>query len=787
MDNYNNYKDVKDALQSEEISLPESLREENIKQMLDNATPSLRVVKNKKRNRRLVSFAACAAVVCLCVGGVFAAQNRMGSPELTDNLYPPVVADTSNASGSTTVPESSVKTEETEFLSGKVTYDHILSLAKSYAEKQSLKYTYNYSSEDKGFLSFFSDMLGTKNEAAVDMEIAEDGAAVMTTAVAVMTTAAPTADNVAPMQPQPESDESASESQNSAAGGSTTPEYGKTNVQVEGVDEADLIKNDGENLYLCKGNAVHIIRAYPADEMKELSVIVPKEQFDDELIPYYYADEMFLYNEYLCLLVSYYTEEWNNSRTMVLVYDVSDPANPVFKERFAQDGYYVSSRIAGGKLILVTSHDGFYTYNYTSEECECVIDEARIFPKIYDGTAEGVAIAEDSLSIVDKNNPTAFTVVSLMNMDDLTQPLSSQAVLGGGTEIFCTNENLFVARRCYDVTETYSDDGLFVTASSAVSTQIFSFSFADGKVTRLATGTVPGEPLNQFSMDEYNGYFRIAVTFGGDNGLYVLDSDLAIVGECERYGKDERIQSVRFLGDWAYVVTFRQTDPLFVMDLTDPTNPVIAGELKLPGFSAYLHPIGNDLLIGIGYGGTESGLDGSAKISLFDVSDPMNPVETDSLIHENASVSTLHKALCAVGDGSFLLPMYSYGTVSDYGYDVWVQESGALLHFAVEDKKLVIRNEFTCDGLYTNPDRATFIGEVAYAVSYYQTPAVFAFDMQSGDLLGTLNTSQVNAAYETSGWKHYYESEDRTAFTENGEEIVVMTSPAYSPGGVYID
>lgn len=162
MDNYNNYKDVKDALQSEEISLPESLREENIKQMLDNATPSLRVVKNKKRNRRLVSFAACAAVVCLCVGGVFAAQNRMGSTEQTDNLYPPVVADTSNASGSTTAPESSVKTEETEFLSGKVTYDHILSLAKSYAEKQSLKYTYNYSSEDKGFLGFFSDMLGTK-------------------------------------------------------------------------------------------------------------------------------------------------------------------------------------------------------------------------------------------------------------------------------------------------------------------------------------------------------------------------------------------------------------------------------------------------------------------------------------------------------------------------------------------------------------------------------------------------------------------------------------------------
>ncbi|MBE6813716.1 MAG: hypothetical protein E7523_12705 [Ruminococcaceae bacterium] len=782
--NENMFNELENAVLNDELPLPESLSEENIKALLDKQ-PNLKVVKAKKRNR-VIAVLASAAVFCLCFVGVASLVRNASTEQLTD------------------VPASGVTQNETvqdlpefEFMAGNVKYDDILTLAKAYAEKNSYEYkTYTVYSENSGspVIEFFSSFFGTKNEAAdmyVQNGVVDNDMAVADTTAAANSMAVPDA---APMAPVDDAyvDEEAMEDGETTVGtaaGSAKPQYGQTNVQVEGVDEADILKNDGENLYLLKGNTLHVIRAYPADSMAEIATVVLKEQFDEEKISYYYANEMFLYNNYLCVVLTCSYENYTNSRTMALIYDISDPANPTFVQRFAQDGGYLSSRIAGGRLILVTTHNDFYTYEYTNNGQQCIVLEDRMIPKTYIDSDDGIAVPEANLSVMDESAPTAFTVVSLLNMDDLSAEISTQAVLGGGTDVYCTNENLFVARRIYEVKEYPSADGLTVSASSYVSTQIYSFSFADGTVQRMATGCVPGEPLNQFSMDEHNGYFRIAVTFGNDNGLYVLDNNLVIVGESEHYGENEQIRSVRFMGDWAYVVTFEQTDPLFVFDLSDPTKPVITGEVKLPGFSAYLHPIGNGLILGLGYGGTESGLDGSAKISLFDVSDPMNPVELDALVHENASLSVDHKAFCTVYDGSFMIPMYTYGTRTDeYGYEIWMQEFGAVLHFAVEDNKLVIRNEYKCSNLYTNPDRVTFIGDVAYAVTCYHSPNVYAFDMASGELLGTVACSDIYVPYETAGWKHYVETEAETKVKDDGEMIVVMTTPAYNPqnGGVVV-
>ncbi|MBQ3517770.1 MAG: beta-propeller domain-containing protein [Clostridia bacterium] len=772
--NENMFNELENAVLNDELPLPESLSEENIKALLDKQ-PNLKVVKAKKRNR-ILALITSAAVFCLCLAGVatLVLEHNASTEQLTD------------------VPASGVTQNETvqdlpefEFMAGNVKYDDILTLAKAYADKNSYEYTYHLYAQDSdsSVKEFFSGIFngGMKNESA-DMAVADTTAAANSMVVPEMDVP-----DAAPMAPVDDAyvDEEAMEDGETTVGtaaGSAKPQYGQTNVQVEGVDEADILKNDGENLYLLKGNTLHVIRAYPADSMAELATVVLKEQFDEEKISYYYANEMFLYNNYLCVMLTCNYSDYSESRTMALIYDISDPANPTFVQRFAQDGQYLSSRIAGGRLILVTTHSDFYTYDYTKNGQQCIVLEDRMIPKTYIGTDDGVSVPESNLSVMDESAPTAFTVVSLFNMDDISQSVSTQAVLGGGTDVYCTNENLFVARRIYEVKEYPSADGLTVSASSYVSTQIYSFTFADGTVQRLATGCVPGEPLNQFSMDEHNGYFRIAVTFGGDNGLYVLDSNLVIVGESEHYGENEQIRSVRFMGDWAYVVTFEQTDPLFVFDLSDPTKPVITGEVKLPGFSAYLHPIGNGLILGLGFGGTESGLDGSAKISLFDVSDPMNPKELDALVHENANLSTDHKAFCTVYDGSFMIPMYSYGTRTDeYGYEIWMQEHGAVLHFAVEDNKLVIRNEYECSELYSNPERVTYIGDTAYAVTCYHTPNVYAFDMASGSLLGTVACSEVRVPYETSGWKHYVETEAETKVKDDGEMIVVMTTPAYNP------
>ena len=181
----------------------------------------------------------------------------------------------------------------------------------------------------------------------------------------------------------------------------------------------------------------------------------------------------------------------------------------------------------------------------------------------------------------------------------------------------------------------------------------------------IATGKVPGKPLNQFSIDEYKGYLRIATTvsLSNTNDLYVLDSMLNIVGKLTDYGENERIYAVRFLMDKAYIVTFKETDPLFVVDLSNPENPEIKGELKISGYSSYLHPINKDLVLGIGKE------DRNVKVSLFNVSDPENPIEVDRyLLKEYWSdiLNTHHAFLIDKKHGIFFLPASNGGYVFSY-------------------------------------------------------------------------------------------------------------------------
>jgi uncharacterized secreted protein with C-terminal beta-propeller domain len=179
----------------------------------------------------------------------------------------------------------------------------------------------------------------------------------------------------------------------------------------------------------------------------------------------------------------------------------------------------------------------------------------------------------------------------------------------------------------------------------------------------VAAGDIPGRLLNQFSMDEYNGYLRVATTVRDTNDLYVLDERLKIAGKIEDYGENERIYAVRFIGDKGYIVTFKQTDPLFVVDLSNPQNPEIKGELKIPGFSSYLHPISEDLILGIGKEGA------NVKVSLFDVSDPSDPKEVDKYIlkeYWSDVLNTHHAFLLDSKHEVFFLPGGSGGYIFSY-------------------------------------------------------------------------------------------------------------------------
>lgn len=164
-----------------------------------------------------------------------------------------------------------------------------------------------------------------------------------------------------------------------------------------------------------------------------------------------------------------------------------------------------------------------------------------------------------------------------------------------------------------------------------VQTGVVRVDVEEGDLAVGAVGSVPGRPLNQFSMDEYEGRLRIATTVSGfgtesENDLYVLDGDLSVVGSVQGMGLDERIYSVRFVDEEAYVVTFRRIDPFHVVDLSNPADPTVQGELKLPGFSSYLHPVAEDRVLGIGEE------EGQVKVVLFDVSTPTDPTIADSTI-----------------------------------------------------------------------------------------------------------------------------------------------------------
>ena len=179
----------------------------------------------------------------------------------------------------------------------------------------------------------------------------------------------------------------------------------------------------------------------------------------------------------------------------------------------------------------------------------------------------------------------------------------------------------------------------------------------------LADGEIPGRLLNQFSMDEYRDYLRVATTFGDENDLYVLDERLKVAGKITGFGEDERIYAVRFIGDRGYIVTFRETDPFFVIDLSDPKNPEIRGELKIPGFSSYLHPVSEHLILGVGREGSY------VKLSLFDVSDAANPKEISRYTLKESWSEVLynhHAFLMDSKHGIFFLPAGNHGYVFSY-------------------------------------------------------------------------------------------------------------------------
>lgn len=539
--------------------------------------------------------------------------------------------------------------------------------------------------------------------------------------------------------------------------------HGETNEQVQGVSEADILKNDGEYIYTVRNDYFwdyDYDEKESSDEVKEFHCIdITRVGKDGTLtkvssVPVSYdatVHEMYVSGDKLIVLtnddgynddVGFYLDYyWGNQRTTVSVFDISDRKSPVFKDSFTQDGYYISSRLIGDRLVLMSDYCVYLDSDGDVLKEKCV-------PEVCFNGGEDERIAVNDICVTAPVMDSSYLVVSNINIDNC-QDVSNKAVLGAGGNVYCTEKTLYVAGTVYEQ-EDMLEDVFCVVVQDTSETEIMKFDISDGKTDFLASGKVDGYMLNQFSMDEYNGYLRVASTTGwwGENAknqLYVLDSSLQVVGSIENIAKGEIARSVRFSGNTGYLVTFEQTDPLFVIDLTDPASPAIVGELKLPGYSSYLHPVSDNLLLGVGFEGDEEGVTGETKFSLFDVSDPQNPVEVDKYIltgkngetpyynysynysddyynvesYEVTTAATYdHKAFCFdSASGTVYVPVQTQYFKSEYDANETIIEEGALVlkvnaaeKKLSEEKKLLVPAT-TPQAYISYCTRATFTGD----------------------------------------------------------------------------
>jgi inhibitor of cysteine peptidase len=433
-------------------------------------------------------------------------------------------------------------------------------------------------------------------------------------------------------------------------------DYSDTNVQVEGVDEADIVKTDGQYIYQVNNQRVIIAKAYPAEDMKVVKILdftgknlSPRELFVDEnhLVvigsshnqgpaPLYKSEKIMgapgIYPPYIA-----------RNTLRAVIYDISDKDNIKELREIEIEGDYVSSRKIGSALYLVANK---YIYHYVMEEgVETLTPAFRDTAVKNDFNNIGFQDIRYFPECIEPN----YLIVAGVNLDHPGEKAQVSAYLGSGQNIYASAKNLYVAVASYPGQPRVMMPEIWPGPVRDPNTRVYKFALNEGTVAYKGKGEVPGTVLNQFSMDEYNRHFRIATTRGevwrtdeytSKNNVYILDDGLEVVGRLEDIAPGERIYSVRFTGDRAYMVTFKTVDPLFVIDLEDPRNPAILGALKIPGYSDYLHPYDENHVIGFGKDTIELGQkDGEGrqtgttafytgmKIALFDVTDVQHPVE----------------------------------------------------------------------------------------------------------------------------------------------------------------
>lgn len=454
-----------------------------------------------------------------------------------------------------------------------------------------------------------------------------------------------------------------------AADGAAAPEFTDTNTQEAGVDEADLIETDTDRglLYVVHRAtaSVRIIDAVPAANTREVGRI---NLGDEQSIVGLYLDRA---NQRLAVVSTGFGE--GRGVTHADFYSVAVAAAPMRIGQYRVDGYPISSRRIGSRVHLVASHyfrglDGLYGNNaFTNRvtawfdaqgegdtaRAESLRDELVALARqaaddadiatLVPNTASGVAADLAPMDCDALFHPEVDSVMATVTISSVDTNGANAATIGtvnNAWMVYGSADNLYLAQ---------TSGGWFFSPFQVDQTAIYRFEISDtGPAVPRGAGAVEGWLLNSYAMSEFDGHLRVATSRldacrsvnpqqacpddGGirtnDVAVLRLDDDaLTPVGRVTGFGNDERIFSARFMGDVGYVVTFRQIDPLFTFDLSDPTDPTVLGDVEIPGFSSYIHPLSDDVLLTIGRAGGEGGVGvGNAfQLQLFDVSDLTNP------------------------------------------------------------------------------------------------------------------------------------------------------------------
>ncbi len=741
----NNDEKVKEMLEKEPV--PQELEPENIKAMLDEKAPQ------KKRSGISVGgrLAATAAAFAVIGGGSYAYLSNVKPERKT--LLPEPTSSIVETTVAPTVEQTQELFSQQAYMSGAKDYSQIYELMKQSAEKQE-KQMMKYS--EKGVQTFgavaedaeeSADLGGVQRSEAETVPAAEEPAEfdTVTNDEAVYSAAAQKNEggNFA--------EDNAGDGDLGAGAEEEIPEFSDTHNQEQDVLEADIVKTDGKYIYYISnssnGKDIPVLRSAEAKDGKFLSSHTTSVE-----IPSFYenadyngnfVEDMYLYNDMIVVIGDTFSD-WeedgyyhSKQTTYAAFFTTGD--TPELIDVYYQDGYYSDVRIApDGFMYLVTT--------YTSEEFS-VIEDAENYedyiPQCGTKGKCGLIPPEDILLPPEDDERLVtyvnYSIIGSVDLNTSGEPSAAdtKALADYTGQLYASPDNFY--------TNTYHGE----------QSEITRISIGNGTISPEASATLDGYVKDQFSMSEYGGYFRVAVTrerytenepslkdrifqtdddiyYGGtferDNALYIYDMGMNMVGSYEGFGETESIKSVSFQGNIGYVVTYEQTDPLFAFDLSDPTSPKKLDEFKINGYSTYMQQWSDGLLFGFGVNANEDGIETGVKMVMFDNSDPEDLKEVgfwslDRDINDENSgwIYSMaiwdRKALLIAPEKNFIgFPI----ELNNYVGDRWTYEN-EFRFFSYENGEFVEKGSIKIDNSDYRDDyvmkRALYIGDYVYILS----------------------------------------------------------------------